>query len=142
MLCKSFIRFAYRVLTRFQLFHIHMRMHLLNLVLVVGKAKVVRPSTDIPLKTLFSVFIFPAITTAGQFPYLNLHFLECFSMEGVLEFVVSFLQIPHRYGHPCSWLMISTIRVHSGLATYSVRPCWAYKKRGSYSRKTSPLKQP
>ena len=37
----------------------------------------------------------------------------------------------------CYWLMILTIRARSGLAPYSVRPCWAYQKRHSDSHRST-----
>ncbi|MCX6240005.1 MAG: hypothetical protein NTY07_21085, partial [Bacteroidia bacterium] len=47
------------------------------------------------------------------------------------NFAASFLQIPPRNGHPCSWLMVGyTTYPHNGLAPSSYSPCTAHKKKG------------
>ncbi|MCX6240170.1 MAG: hypothetical protein NTY07_21955, partial [Bacteroidia bacterium] len=44
------------------------------------------------------------------------------------NFAASFLQIPPRNGHPCSWLMVGyTTYPHNGLAPSSYSPCTAHK---------------
>ncbi|MCX6240016.1 MAG: hypothetical protein NTY07_21140, partial [Bacteroidia bacterium] len=45
------------------------------------------------------------------------------------NFAASFLQIPPRNGHPCSWLMVGyTTYPHNGLAPSSYSPCTAHNR--------------
>nr|DAX48122.1 MAG TPA: hypothetical protein [Caudoviricetes sp.] len=44
-------------------------------------------------------------------------------------FASGFLQIPSHDGHPCLWLMIPTVKAHSGLSPPSCRPCRAHKQK-------------
>ena len=53
--------------------------------------------------------------------------------SSVQVFASGFLQIPPHDGHPCLWLMIPTVKAHSGLSPPSCRPCRAHKKATSLS---------
>jgi Cu/Ag efflux pump CusA len=53
------------------------------------KLKIVEPTTDIPSQTLFTIFGAPAVITAGEFTYLNLHLLDTIDMDVELAFAIS-----------------------------------------------------
>ncbi len=51
--------------------------------------KIVEPTTDIPSQTLFTIFVAPAVITAGEFTYLTLHLLDTIGMDVELAFAIT-----------------------------------------------------
>lgn len=50
--------------------------------------KIVRPATDVPLKTLFAILVTPAVATAGQLTDLMFHLLDTFGMQQILTLTI------------------------------------------------------
>ena len=46
--------------------------------------EIVRPTTNVPLKTLFTILVAPTIATVGQSTYLIFHFCDTLGMQPVL----------------------------------------------------------